>query len=194
MTMRRICNVLTILLAVAVLATGCATKVADVRSEQVQTAPESAPVSQSSPGEASLTKGPDAVETRNDAVATLNDAQPKGESAAVSPFDKIYFDFDSYKLTPSARDVVQQNFEKMRQDTNTRFELQGHCDENGSEEYNLALGEVRAKAVYSYLVNLGIDGSRLSLISYGKERPIDPGHTEYAWAKNRRVEFAYIGL
>jgi peptidoglycan-associated lipoprotein len=70
--------------------------------------------------------------------------------------------------------------------------LEGHCDERGTVEYNLSLGEKRAKAVKDYLVGLGISADRLSIISYGKERPADPGHNEEAWAKNRRVEFRII--
>ena len=68
-------------------------------------------------------------------------------------------------------------------------QIQGHCDERGTNEYNLALGERRAMAAYNYLVTLGVPGDRLSTISYGEEMPVDPGHNEEAWAKNRRDEF-----
>jgi peptidoglycan-associated lipoprotein len=67
--------------------------------------------------------------------------------------------------------------------------IEGHCDERGTAEYNIALGERRAKSVKRYLINLGVDSSQLSTISYGEERPADPGHNEAAWAKNRRAEF-----
>ena len=73
-----------------------------------------------------------------------------------------------------------------------KVQIEGHCDERGSDEYNMALGEKRAKAAFSYLVTLGVPAARLSIISYGKEKPADPGHDEAAWAKNRRAEFAVI--
>jgi peptidoglycan-associated lipoprotein len=70
--------------------------------------------------------------------------------------------------------------------------IEGNCDERGTVEYNLALGEKRAKAALDYLVKMGIDPSRISTVSYGKERPMDPGHTEAAWAKNRRDDFVIV--
>jgi peptidoglycan-associated lipoprotein len=73
-----------------------------------------------------------------------------------------------------------------------KVKLEGHCDERGSDEYNLALGENRAKAALNYLVALGVPPEQLSIISYGKEKPLDNGHTEEAWAKNRRVEFTPV--
>ena len=77
----------------------------------------------------------------------------------------------------------------MKKNSALKVRIEGHCDERGSDEYNLALGERRAKAAMNYLVTLGIADKRLSVISYGKEKPVDPGHDEAAWAKNRRAEF-----
>jgi peptidoglycan-associated lipoprotein len=108
-------------------------------------------------------------------------------------FEKIYFDFDSYVLSQQARDVLSKNADLLKnKDTSLKIQIEGNCDERGSDEYNLALGEKRAKSAFNYLVTLGVPAERLSVISYGKEKPVDPGHDEAAWAKNRRDEFVVI--
>jgi peptidoglycan-associated lipoprotein len=105
---------------------------------------------------------------------------------------KIYFDFDSYKLSESSRSELVKNAGRIKKDSVEKVRIEGNCDERGSDEYNLALGEKRAKAAMQYLVTLGIPTDRLSVISYGKEKPADPGHDEAAWAKNRRDEFVVL--
>jgi peptidoglycan-associated lipoprotein len=107
-----------------------------------------------------------------------------------SALAKIYFDFDSYNLSGTARGDLVKNAKLLKKDSVGKVRIEGNCDERGSDEYNLALGEKRAKAAMQYLVTLGIPAERLSVISYGKEKPADPGHDEAAWAKNRRDEFA----
>ena len=104
--------------------------------------------------------------------------------------EKIYFDFDSYTLSGAARSSLQKNAKLIKKVTAGKVRIEGNCDERGSDEYNLALGEKRAKAAMQYLITLGLPAERLSVISYGKEKPADPGHGEAAWAKNRRDEFA----
>ena len=117
------------------------------------------------------------------------------EEAAPAPaaqeqtLQRIHFDFDSYVLTKDARDILTADAELLLKKFSGKVTVEGHCDERGSDEYNLALGEKRAKAAMSYLINLGVPADRLSVISYGKEKPLDPGHDEAAWAKNRRAEF-----
>ena len=101
----------------------------------------------------------------------------------------IYFDFDKYNLLPEAETVLNYNGKIMRENPSVRIQIEGHCDERGTIEYNLALGEKRAQAARDYLGNYGISSSRISIISYGEERPVDDGHDEEAWAKNRRDEF-----
>ena len=101
----------------------------------------------------------------------------------------IYFDFDRYSLRPDARDTLKENAEKIKQAPNVFVQIEGHCDERGTQEYNFALGESRALAARQYLIKLGVSGDRLITISYGEEAPADPGHDEAAWAKNRRCEF-----
>lgn len=103
--------------------------------------------------------------------------------------DHVYFDFDRYNIRPDGAAVIQGKADFMSQYPTVRTEIQGHCDERGTEVYNMALGDRRARATYNYITSLGIDGSRLSCVSYGKERPLDPGHTEAAWARNRRAQF-----
>jgi peptidoglycan-associated lipoprotein len=101
----------------------------------------------------------------------------------------IYFDFDKYNLKSDAKNALGLNAKTLRDNMDVTVLIEGHCDERGTVEYNLALGEKRAKAARDYLVDLGVKTERLRTISYGEERPADPGHTETAWAKNRRAEF-----
>lgn len=103
---------------------------------------------------------------------------------------KIYFDYDSFALRPDALKALGGNAEKMKADpANTMFQVEGHCDERGTQEYNMALGEKRALAVREHLIKLGVAGDRIVTISYGKERPAAEGHDEASWKQNRRAEF-----
>jgi peptidoglycan-associated lipoprotein len=101
----------------------------------------------------------------------------------------IYFDFDSATLSPVAREILEKNATIMKDDPAVTVRIEGHCDERGSDEYNLALGEKRAKAAAKYLAALGVAEKRIGTISYGKEKPAESGHDEAAWAKNRRDQF-----
>lgn len=101
----------------------------------------------------------------------------------------VYFDYDSNTLRPDAMATLRENAEKIRQVPGVIIQLAGHCDERGTQEYNLALGERRALAVRQYLIQMGVSGDRLITISYGKEFPAVLGSNEAAWSKNRRVEF-----
>jgi len=112
--------------------------------------------------------------------------------AAMAELQRIYFDFDQYVLTPQARDILAANAAYLKANAGVKARIEGHCDERGSDEYNLALGERRALAAKNYLVSLGIAADRLDIISYGEEMPLDPGHNEEAWAKNRRAEFKAV--
>jgi peptidoglycan-associated lipoprotein len=101
----------------------------------------------------------------------------------------VHFAFDSYELDGTARDVLAANAEWLKDNARARTEIEGHCDERGTVEYNLALGARRAKAVKDYLVTLGISGERLSTISYGEELPLCREQSESCYARNRRVHF-----
>jgi peptidoglycan-associated lipoprotein len=100
----------------------------------------------------------------------------------------VYFDYDDSALRADAKDALRRNAEFLRSNQN-KVELQGNCDERGTEEYNLALGKRRAEAAKQYLADLGISGQRMSTVSFGEENPSSPGEGEAAWAKNRRVDF-----
>jgi peptidoglycan-associated lipoprotein len=104
----------------------------------------------------------------------------------------VHFDFDSGALSDAAMSILAINADWLVKHPSVRVEIEGHCDERGTEEYNLALGEKRAKAVSDTMVKLGVDASRMRTISYGESVPLDPGHTEEAWAKNRRAHFAIV--
>lgn len=106
-----------------------------------------------------------------------------------SVMQAVYFDFDKSTLKDDSKAVLSRNAEWLRGNPQVRVQVEGHADERGTEEYNLALGERRAEAVKSYLTSLGIEGNRLNTISYGEEKPADPGHGESAWSKNRRADF-----
>jgi len=106
-----------------------------------------------------------------------------------SPFMPAFFALDSSELDDAARAVVSANAGIMRKYPMWLITIEGHCDERGTAEYNLALGELRAVAVKTYLVALGISPDRLRTVSYGKEFPFDMGHTDTAWSKNRRAHF-----
>ncbi len=103
--------------------------------------------------------------------------------------EDIFFDFDSSAITEIAQGVLAEKAEWLRANAAATVVVEGHCDERGTNEYNLALGDRRALTVKGYLVNLGVAPDRLRTISYGEERPVDPGHGEAAWARNRRAHF-----
>jgi peptidoglycan-associated lipoprotein len=117
--------------------------------------------------------------------------QPKA-TLQETQFQTVYFDFDKYDLRSDAKASLDADFALLQEFPDAIVKVEGHCDERGSVEYNLSLGEKRAKAVVNYLVGRGVAPARLSMISYGKERPVDNGHNEAAWAKNRRAEFKVI--
>jgi peptidoglycan-associated lipoprotein len=104
-------------------------------------------------------------------------------------FKDIYFDFDDFSLKPRAKDTLRNLAEWLLKNPSTYILVEGHCDERGTNEYNLALGERRANSAKKYLVQLGVSSRRVSTISYGEEKPIDPGSSEGAWEKNRRAHF-----
>jgi len=101
----------------------------------------------------------------------------------------VYFGFNSASLNSSTRAALSANAEILKKNGSVELQIEGHCDERGGVQYNLALGEKRAKAVKQYLVSMGVSSSRLSTISFGKERPVSFGHDETSWSKNRRANF-----
>src|SRR5687768_1534560 len=139
---------------------------------------------------------PETVVDQPDTGEEMRDAEEEAmrERAMASIQAPIYFDFDRSELKTEAREVLNQKAEAMRQYPDIRIRIEGHCDERGTVEYNLALGERRAEAARAYLIDLGIDPDRMTTVSYGEERPAVPESNEAAWAQNRRDEFVPLGV
>ena len=110
-----------------------------------------------------------------------------------SPLQPVYFDYDSSDVNDAGRVVLQANAAVLKKYTTWVVTIEGHCDERGTKEYNLALGERRAVSARTYLISLGLDANRLRTVSYGSEFPFDPGHDDGAWRKNRRAHFVITG-
>ncbi len=108
------------------------------------------------------------------------------ESSLLKP---IFFEFDRYDIRPGDAETLKANSDVLKKFPKVKIQIEGHCDERGTYEYNLALGERRANSAKTYLMSLGIAADRISTISYGEEKPLDPAHNEEAWAKNRRANF-----
>ncbi len=111
----------------------------------------------------------------------------EGEVFESSLFKDIHFEFDKYEIRPADTAILKGNADLLKKYHNVKVQIEGHCDERGTVEYNLALGERRANSTRNYLVSIGVSPERVTTISYGKERPLDPSHNESAWAKNRRA-------
>ncbi len=159
---------LAVILAAALAALGCASR------KQVTTATPEAPPSTPAETQAPPPPPPPSGAETTEPQTSLQDA---------------FFDFDEASLRADAKSALENNARHLERNGNMRAIVEGHCDERGSVEYNLALGERRAKAAKDFLVSYGIASGRLTTISYGKERPFDSGHDESAWAKNRRAHF-----
>ena len=104
----------------------------------------------------------------------------------------IHFNFDKYDIRREDEEILKENAAWLKKNPKMKIQIEGHCDERGTVEYNLALGERRANNTKRYLVSLGISPNRITIISFGKERPLDPGHNEEAWAKNRRAHIVVL--
>jgi len=125
-------------------------------------------------------------------VPSLGEQEVPIEEQARAALKDVNFAFDSAELDDLAKEILVNNAKWLKDHPELKVQIEGHCDERGTEEYNLALGERRAKAVRDYLVSLGISPSLMSIISYGESMPLDPGHDESAWTKNRRAHFAIV--
>lgn len=167
----------------ATLAVGCAKKPAAVVTTPTDTsAISSAPIQDPSGyGDGSLASG-----GVSDRPASSYDALLGGDVAGLN---RIYFGFDQFTISDEARATLANNAEYLKANPGLNIRIEGHCDERGSDEYNLALGERRANAAKSYLVSLGIAPNRLNIISFGEEMPLTVGSDESAWSQNRRAEF-----
>ena len=125
-------------------------------------------------------------------AVTIISAPPEESDEAIYDLEMVYFAYDKSIITTAFGEALQKNYEWIAENPDVQIQLEGHCDERGTNEYNLALGERRAKAVFDYLISLGASASQFSLVSFGEERPADQGSNEVAWRKNRRVEFTRL--
>ena len=166
--MRNIKTLLVVALLATVALTGCAKKAKVTEAPAVAPAAAAAPVA-AAPAAAAQTAG----------VSVVTEAG----------LERIHFEFDSYTLDDSAKRILGMNAEWLKANPTAKITVEGHCDERGSDTYNLSLGENRAKAAKAFLTTLGVAADRINVISYGEEKPLDPTSTEAAWAKNRRAEF-----
>ena len=163
----------TLVLIMTLVLAACATAPKETASTKSTTSSSS---SSSSSTEASMPQVVDGVYVGSDTVEML----------AVGVPDRVFFAYDSYSLTSDAQDSLAKQAKWLKANGSVTISIEGHADERGTREYNLALGERRANAAKDYLMTYGVSGSRLSVISYGKERPVDSGSTPLAWSKNRR--------
>lgn len=146
--------------------------------------------------QADISSSPDTASSEETVKVPDNDipvSQPATEPSDVITGDMglkpVFFDFDKFDVTAQGRETLNANGRILKDNPSMRLTIEGHCDERGTTQYNLALGEKRARAAMNYLVSLGIDAGRLDIVSYGKERPFSMGHDESAWAQNRRAHF-----
>jgi peptidoglycan-associated lipoprotein len=183
----------------ALVSGGCAKKDMVKSEEQIpaaRTTPSQAETYKPTPREETAPGQLKAETVTPSGEATIKQETPKQEGTQgtelQNELQKIYFNFDSADLSAESRNALSKNAETLAKQPSVKLRIEGNCDERGSDEYNMALGERRAKAARDYLVNLGVQPDRLSIISYGEEKPADPGHDEAAWAKNRRDEFVIV--
>jgi peptidoglycan-associated lipoprotein len=140
------------------------------------------------------------VETKPEAEVTEQPAAPVEEveetaqeetpTIKMPVLSDVFFEFDKSRLTDEGKQALAENARQLKEGSSMAIIIEGHCDERGTNAYNLALGEKRANTAKEYLVSLGVDAGRMQTISYGEERPFDQGHNEAAWSKNRRAHFA----
>jgi peptidoglycan-associated lipoprotein len=178
---------------------GCAEKQAVVKDEPVQeqkVAPAQAPAPAPAPAVQADDEAARRAKEQADREAALKaqaakDAAAKRNAAALADLNiqNVYFDFDKSSIRPDAREILKANAEIFSKNSAATIVIEGYCDERGTAEYNMALGERRAQEVKKYLSNLGINPSRMETVSYGEEKPADPGQGEASWAQNRRAQF-----
>jgi len=151
-----------------------------------QTAPAEEPTT-------SVDRGPDVQALQGEGATGSDLASSAGSATANTeggPLEDIHFELDSANLTDQARATLEKHALWLQAHREARLTIEGHCDERGTVEYNLALGDQRARATRDYLASLGVAANRMKAVSFGKERPLDPSQTEEAYARNRRAHFA----
>ncbi len=185
--LRRRANVMSLLFVVTMLVTACHKNTPPVVRPAPPPPPSSTagakPPSPPEPVAEPTVVPPEPVAEDKIAAASLDDLNRN------SPLQPVFFDLDSADINSAGQAALESDATLLKKYPTWTVTIEGHCDERGTAEYNLALGERRAIAARTYLVSLGISADRLRTVSYGKEFPFDPGHDEAAWAKNRRAHF-----
>ena len=179
------------LAAMTLLFYGCASKQASVPiSERIP--PGVSTGGRPTPAEGAVSqKGKEGVITEEElSRAKQERRRAAAQEAVAAHLRDIYFDFDSYIIRSDDMPILKKMAEWLTANQAIKLTVEGHCDERGTTEYNLALGQKRTEAAKDYFVKSGVSASRLRTVSYGKEAPVDAGHTEEAWAKNRRAHVA----
>jgi len=193
--MLRRCTHVTIasLLVFGVLAAGCAKRPATTQAAAPaptgatqSTAPQPATMA---PGGTGTGSSPSQMAPSTGGTATPAERPNPAEFRADENLKDVFFDFDKYDIRPGDAKVLDSNASWLKSNPNHLVLIEGHCDERGTNEYNLALGERRAKSTMNYLVSQGVQASRITIISYGEERPVCTQKNEECWAKNRRAHF-----
>jgi peptidoglycan-associated lipoprotein len=174
------------LLLAGLIITGCARRPATTAASAA--APAAAPSPAPAPAPSAPSPAPAPPAPAAPAPATAPRPVPK-EFMAVAALKEVYFDFDKYDIRPEDAKTLDANATWLKSNGDNLVLIEGHCDERGTNEYNLALGERRAKSTMNYLVSQGIQANRITIISYGEERPVCTEKTEACWAKNRRANF-----
>ncbi|MDA8428306.1 MAG: peptidoglycan-associated lipoprotein Pal [Geobacteraceae bacterium] len=178
----------------ALVSGGCANKEAVKTEEPAPATIKAEPVkAEPATTEAAKPVQEPSAKIEENKIVPAKTAEPAATPAPESVLETVYFDFDKSDLSQDARNVLSKNAETLLKSMkDAKIKIEGNCDERGSAEYNLALGERRAKSAQQYLLTLGVQPDRLSIISYGKEKPAVDGHDEAAWAKNRRDDFVIV--
>lgn len=153
------------------------------------TTPQKTAEPTAAPAPAPVASKPAEVQTQPVAAPAETEAEKLKQIIMTLANNSVYFDFDKFVIKPEYMDTIKRNYEALKANPSLAVQLQGNCDERGSAEYNIALGQKRADAVRKALIALGIDASKLSTISYGKEKPRCTEHNEKCWSENRRVDF-----
>jgi peptidoglycan-associated lipoprotein len=177
-----------VVLLLALGAAGCAKKQPPVARPVPPPPPPSAETTMTPPPEPAAPT----AETETTPGAVAEDTVASGSLDEInknSPLKPVFFGLDASEVDGEGQRILQANAEILKRYPTWQISIEGHCDERGTAEYNLALGERRALAARNYLVSLGVTADRVKTVSYGKEFPFDPGHDETAWAKNRRAHF-----
>ena len=177
------------LLLAGLMITGCAKRPATTAATAAAPAPAPrAATPAPTPSPSAPSSGAAAPGATAAAPAQTPRPSPR-EFMAVAALKEVYFDFDKYDIRPEDAKTLDANAAWLKSNADNLVLIEGHCDERGTNEYNLALGERRAKATMNYLVSQGIQANRITIISYGEERPVCNEKTEACWAKNRRANF-----